>query len=222
VNWKPTLIAAVIVVALGLGAGVAIGGKTTTNVKTVAGAAKTVVQTVTVPGASMAAVTPGEEGTPTVTTEGTATEGDPVYLTADDIHVQDSVYLTEAGVSASLQRGAELSDSVVLDLDDTYDGNPDSWSVEIPIPVGKSRFKTTMGFEKGSPSDNSVTVEFRKDSLRGEIIKRVPLSATQVADVDIPVSPDGGLLVVKFVPGEKSWQRSDDLPLFVLGEARFA
>lgn len=36
------------------------------------------------------------------------------------------------------------------------------------------------------------------------------------------MSSDGGLLVVKFVPGEREWAQADDLPLFVLGEARFA
>jgi hypothetical protein len=221
-NWKPTVLAAVVVVALGLGAGVAIGGKTRTSVQTVAAPAKTVVRTVTVAAAPADGTDVSDDVTAAVTTEGTATDEDPVYLTADDVHTPDDVEVVDAGVNASLQRGAEHSDSVVLDLHDGYEGNPDYWTVEIPIPVGRSHFKTIMGFEKGSPSGNSVTVEFRKDSLRGDVIKRVGLSATQVADVDIPVNPDGGLLVVKFIPGESSWQEIDGLPQFVLGEARFA
>lgn len=224
-NWKPPLIAAVVVVALGLGAGAAIGGQTKTMTRTVAGPTKTVVQTVTTPGsAAVPAATTRTDTAATVATEGTETDGEPQYLTAGDVHPQDGgLSVDEAGVNASLQRGGELSDSVLLDLPfDSWNGaTPDYWSAEVPIPAGKSRFQTTMGFEKGSPSGNSVTVEFRQDSLRGELIKKVRLSATEIAEVDVPVAADGGLLVLKLVAGEDAWRDNDSAVRFVLGEARF-
>ena len=219
-NWKPSLIAAVVVVALGLGAGIAIGGKT----ETVAGPTRTVVQTVTAPADARPQEGPADtEPGGAIESEGTETDEDPEFLTEDSINIGDNVELLETGTNASLQRGPELSDSVTLSLATDYDGSvPDYYAAELTVPEGKASFKASVGFAKGSPSGNSVKVEFRKDGLRGEVLKQVRLSATEVAEVDVPVD-DAALVVVKMSPIEETWNDDDDnqSPRFVFGEARF-
>ena len=222
-NWKPSLIAAVIVTAAGLATGALLGGKTTTRI-------------VRVPVAATPSATIAGTDTPTATATATATTAatpdsppengaradepaqDAVFVSEDDVLGNDYIYETEVGVVAQLQRGFAMNNSIRLWLGPDDEGEPPSyWSLEISVAPEKTRFKAQVGFARGEPASNFVEVGLHEDRVDGVQLAHKKLAATEVHSIDQPVG-NAAKVVVKLTPvGE--WDGDDWT--FVLAGARF-
>ncbi|MGH3742701.1 MAG: hypothetical protein ACRDT1_15435 [Micromonosporaceae bacterium] len=220
-NWKPTAIAAVIVIVAGLVAGAAIGGKTSTVVRERGPAqAGSPSQTTVAPTS-----TPTPAATPSP--EGTSSPGQP---DADALYVAPPVVAGEGveeirlDAEAQLQQGDELSNSMTFDLITEFDGRTrEFWHVELQVRGDRPMFKATAGFAQGMPSSNSVEVVLLEDDLKGDELGRESLTGTGRYDIEVPVRTDLAKVIVKLIPGEEEWTPAPDREglTFVLGEARF-
>jgi hypothetical protein len=207
VNWKPTAIAAVIVIAAGLAAGVLIGGKTRTIVREVAASA------------------PEPTATPAATATPTASEPEPerIAITDEDLLAGDLVEDLEVVDSAQLYGGLELSGAVQFVLTTGFAEPPELWFIEIEVPPGSTRFEATAGFAPRTPSGNSIDVVLLADALEDErLAGPVHLTTTDTAEMSADVS-QAAKVIVKLTTEEEMLRSQDDSDrvTFVLGDAHF-
>ena len=243
-NFKPTLLALVIVLAAGLATGVLIGGKTETKTVTVTLAARPA--TSSPPAALPSPTTQTEPGTPETTSETTPAPDDveptPGFerVVLDDklVTIDDTTGSTageDDGVTlvnqefgeAQLQQGPLKNDSLTFDFDSACCGDyaADYYQLEITVPDGATRFRSEMGFQKGEASGNIVKVAFyRNEYSEDEPLRQRQLSsASEVAPVDLVVK-DASKVIVRFVcvnPGRRWRQLSGDAPSFGFLDAHF-
>jgi hypothetical protein len=208
VNWKPALVAAVVVIAAGAATGIAVGGKT----KTV-----TTTETQTVAQATPTTVTP-PESTPTTTTPTTGTtatappaDGRPPKYLVDTEEDVNETNLSIENRSAKIG-GESFPDSVVAYTD------PPS-TVEYSTD-GYGQFKASLGFEpEHTDSNMQATLTIFKDQKRGE--KLYGPKSFDGPGKPVPVEfPTRGAtkLVFSFTRDSEDFAPDN---AFVLGSARF-
>jgi len=216
VSWKPTAIAAVIVMAAGLAAGAAIGGRTTV-------VREQVTVTAEAPAPDPA---PEQPGTPKPDPSPLPAEPEdaaPAAYLEEPLNLLENVSDAEVDVSARLKSGEVVERSAVFVLDSDFGSNPDRWVVEVPASPEHSVFVARVGFERRTPTNKTVTLEFLKDDTSGEPLEsKFTLTANESRDVRVSMQGAAGI-VLRLTPGEEKWQapQSTGEIQFVLGNARF-
>jgi len=162
VNWKASLLGAFVVAIAGLAVGVAVGGKSTTKVRTVTVHAAAVVSatTSTSTSSSETSTTPGS--LTTTESEGTtpnAEGGAPQQFLADYLASQGGgEKLNQDGSSASLDgspeqqqlQGKTYQNAVVFDIDN-YGGNTASF--QLPTPGFTRLISKAVGLQTTADAD---------------------------------------------------------------------
>lgn len=225
-NWRAALLGAVIVIAAGAAVGVVIGGKTTTEVKTVtitdANAAPTPSPTSTAAGGPAATETT-PSGIPTSPSTSTL---EPQYLDADtEPTTNNNISIDTSSDHPKDQIGGEtVTDAVIVD--------PFGESATAPATVTYSPtspdykyLRARMGFEHGTAAGADVTVDFREDSERGR--KLVPTQRFRSPSPRSITVPLTGARNVAIVFNNNSCNADNGNsctvydPTFVMGMARF-
>jgi len=235
VSAKPTALAAVLVVVVGLAAGVLIGGKTETKTRTV-----TVAAAPTPPAA------PAEPDTDTVQEPAPSPDPEPTpgfqpvrldesLVTIDDTTFSspgddDEVTLVdvEYAVPAQLQQGPEQNDALTFDFETACcsDGYAaDYYQFEITVPEGATKLVSEMGFLKGEATGNSVKVAFYRNEFddANPLRQRELDSASETAPVDLVVQGASKIIVrLTCTNRGRVWRTpSDDVPSFGFLDAHF-
>lgn len=218
-NWKGSLIGAVLVMAAGLAVGIGIGGKETVTTKT-----RTV--TVTQP------ATPNEPD-PASGDTGGADPVDPVdppapepnngrsladLFEADDTSIRSEYFLAEAGPGTI---GKELFErSINAELDSGVD--TDVGTLEIQVPAGVSRFDTSLGLDpNGMPSDYEMNLKIRVDDKDGKVLfEETVLPGRSPVKVRLNNLDNVAILLVTLT--EEETDRSPHFPVLVFGDAGFS
>jgi hypothetical protein len=166
-NWKASLLGAVLVVAAGLAVGIAIGGKTATRTVTV-----TVVRKVKVPAPAPTTTTTAAATTPTTTTTATTPSNTTGSKTTSPSGNSDEEYLTDylesQGGAEALNHNSENASmdttptqrelegqtyphAVAFDLNDQGGGDPElTASYQIPTPGFTELTSNAVGLQTSS------------------------------------------------------------------------
>lgn len=226
-NWRAALFGAVIVIAAGAAVGVVIGGKKTTDVKTVtttvASASPTPAPTTT---STTAGGPPATETTPSgIPTTPSNPTVDPQFLDTDTSPTtNDNISIDSGSDSPKDQIGGEtVTDAVIVHLFGSTEDAPATVTYSPTSPAYKF-LRTRMGFEHGTDAGADITVDFRQDSERGR--KLVPTQRFNLPSPRSITVPLKGAKNVTIVFNNNSCTQNGyscavSDPTFVLGMARF-
>lgn len=208
-NTKTIIAAAAVIILVGIGTGVAIGGKTTTKTLTTT-VASTVTTTVTDPGATVTDESTNGDDETTSTPSGEAqTPDDPIpadtelFTTVSQPDGDENVSI-EYDEAAQLRLGAPAPGFNIL-LSPSYRNEtsvPGIYKFEINNPDTDSAraFVTTMGFDKDTATGVSAKVYFRLDGFDTPIVRQFTIysggpAAGKLKSVSIPVQGTSNLSV---------------------------
>jgi hypothetical protein len=225
-NWRASLLAAVIVIAAGAAVGVAIGGKTTHDVKTV-----TVTQVSAAPTPSPTTTTSAAPGVTATTPAGVPTTSAPAavspqFLDTDDTPTKnDNIDIVADQTHPREQIGGEIvTDAVILAPFGISATAPASVTYSTTSPDYKF-LRARMGFKHGTPAGADITIDFRKDSETGPmLVKTQRFHLPGPRSITVPLN---GARNVTIVLNNNSCHQSNGTectvpdPTFVLGMARF-
>lgn len=171
-NWKASLLGAVIVAATGLAVGAGIGGKTTTDTKTTT---VTVAQTITTSATTTPAATSPSTTDTTSSTDTTAattpTPGSQQYY-SDYLGKQDQSQLDSLSTNVSLDssaptlqlKGQTYPHAVAFDIGNNTTYAPTTESYQVPIAGFKHLSSPIVGLNTNASAQSLYKLKVYKDS----------------------------------------------------------
>ncbi len=220
-NWKASLLGALLVAVSGLGVGVAVGGKTTT--KTV-GVTETVTETSSTPATTNSATTSTTASTPTTTSTGSETPSEGQQFLAEYLAGQDSEKLNGDASSVSLSsepskqelQGQTYQQAVVFNISNSY--NENTASFQLPTPGFSRLTSKAVGLETISNAEAfyKLTVYKNDDSSPSSVVlyKASFHGPSEVHKMDFALQGATDLLFV----WTKNSSEPDSQDVFILAE----
>lgn len=222
-NWKASLLGALLVAVSGLGVGVAVGGKTTTNTVSVT---ETVTTTSSTPATTSSATTSSTTSTPTDVSTSTGPEAtaEGQQFLAEYLAGQDSEKLNGDASSVSLSsepskqelQGQTYQQAVVFNISNSY--NENTASFQLPTPGFSRLTSKAVGLETISNAEASykLTVYKNDDSSPNSVVlyKASFHGPSEVHKMDFALQGATDLLFV----WTKNSTEPDNQDVFILAE----